>query len=379
MRLPEGYDERDTKIAKLKKAIYGTKQASRCWNKKFLKALTKEGFVQSKIDPCVFVRVNKDGSKTLVGVFVDDVILAGKEEDLKVVREIMMSLFKMRDLGKLAWILGIKIERDSEKLQMSQEVYTEAVLVKFGMQDSKPVLTPLPTTIETTTHEAITPFDNVKLYQKMIGALIYLSDKTRPDITYSVNFLASKMSAPTIYYFNLAKRVMRYLNGTRHLKLTFNNRNAELIGYSDASYAEDKIDRRSTSGFAFMKNGAAISWKSKKQKIVTLSSMEAEYVALTNAAKEGIYLRNLSNEHQPTTKPMVLYEDNQSAIKTAENKIHNERSKHIDVRYHFIREQVEQKKFVLKYIPTTDQIADIFTKPLGNILHYKFTTRLGLL
>ena len=187
------------------------------------------------------------------------------------------------------------------------------------------------------------------------------------------------MSAPTIYYFNLAKRVMRYLNGTRHLKLIFNNRNAEMIGYSDASYAEDKVDRRSTSGFVFMKNGAAISWKSKKQKIVTLSSMEAEYVALTNAAKEGIYLRNLSNEHQPTTKPMLLYEDNQSAIKTAENKIHNERSKHIDVRYHFIREQVELKKFVLKYIPTTDQIADIFTKPLGNILHFKFTTRLGLL
>jgi hypothetical protein len=173
---------------------------------------------------------------------------------------------------------------------------------------------------------------------------------------------------------------MRYLNGTKELKLTYNKKET-IAGYNDASYAEDKIDRKSTSGYVFMMNGGAISWRSGKQKIVTLSSMESEYVALTDAAKEGLFLKQLINEQQPNriNQPIIIYEDNQSSIKTAQNRIHNNRSKHIDVRHHFIREQVEMKNIKIEYIPTTDQIADIFTKALGATLHVKHTRNLGLL
>jgi hypothetical protein len=253
------------------------------------------------------------------------------------------------------------------------------VLEKFGMKDSKPTPTPFPFKWNNDVTDATTPFENINLYQQIVGSLIYLSNKTRPDIAYTVGMLARHMKEPTKHDYDLSKRVMRYLNGTKNLKLIY-NKIETIAGYSDASYAEND-DRTSTCGYVFMMNGGAISWKSTKQKIVTLSSMESEYVALTDAAKEGLFLKQLINEQQPNNndKPILIYEDNQSAIKTSQNRIHNSRSKHIDVRHHFIREQVERKQIKLEYIPTTDQIADIFTKSLGFILHAKHTRNLGLM
>jgi hypothetical protein len=290
----------------------------------------------------------------------------------------LMGEFKMRDLGDLSWILGIKVERTPEKIELSQQAYIKSVLEKFGMQDSKPSPTPLPYKWENDTTDATVPFANIQLYQQIVGSLIYLSNKTRPDIAFSVGILARHMSNPTKHDYDLSKRVMRYLNGTREMKLTY-NKIERIAGFSDASFADDKIDRTSTSGYVFMMNGGAISWRSGKQKTVTLSSMESEYVALNDAAKEGIFLKQLINEQQPNdNQPIVIYEDNQSAIKTSQNRIHNNRSKHIDLRHHFIRKQVEEKNIQVKYIPTTDQTADIFTKPLAFILHGKHTKGLGL-
>ena len=245
------------------------------------------------------------------------------------------------------------------------------------MQDSKPQSTPFPVKWDNDISDATVPFENIKLYQQIVGSLLYLSNKTRPDISYSVGILARHMSNPNKCDYDLSKRIMRYLNGTREMKLTYNKKEP-IVGYSDASYAEDKLDRKSTGGYVFMMNGGAISWRSIKQKVVSLSSMEAEYVALTDAAKEGLFLQQLINEFSREKKPMLIYEDNQSAIKTAQNRIINNRSKHIDVRHHFIREQVELKQMEIKYIPTTDQTADIFTKALGAILHVKHTKALGL-
>jgi hypothetical protein len=251
------------------------------------------------------------------------------------------------------------------------------------MSDSKPTPTPLPTKIEelSKSKEANIPYNNIKRYQQIIGALIYLSNTTRPDITFSVNYLARKMSKPSQQDYLFSKKVLRYLNGTRNLKLTFMKERRELIGYSDASYAEDKFDRKSTGGYLFMMNGGAISWKSSKQKIVTLSSCEAEYVALSDAAKEAIWLRSLAKNIKKNLKdqPIIIYEDNQSTMKLAKNLIQSDKSKHIDVRHHFIREKVNEKRIELMYIPTTDQVADIFTKSLGRILHEKFTRALGLM
>ena len=314
-----------------------------------------------------------------MSIFVDDLIISAEETEAKKVRKMLMSEFKMRDLGNLSWILGIRVERNKEKIELSQQAYINTILEKFGMENSKPTSTPLPFKWDNNVTDATAPFENIKLYQQIVGSLIYLSNKTRPDISFAVGLLARHMSKPTKHDYDLSKRVMRYLNGTRELKLTY-NKIEPIAGFSDASYAEDKIDRKSTSGYVFMMNGGAISWRSVKQRIVTLSSMESEYVALNDAAKEGLFLKQLINEQNPTNqrKPMIIYEDNQSAIKTAENRIHNDRSKHIDIRHHFIREQVEKKKVQIKYVPTAYQTADIFTKALGANLHFRHTEGLGL-
>jgi hypothetical protein len=174
------------------------------------------------------------------------------------------------------------------------------------------------------------------------------------------------------------KRILRYLQGTKDIKLIYNKEKSELCGYSDASYAEDKKDRHSTSGQVHLKNGGAISWKSKKQKIVSLSSMEAEYIALTDATKEGIWLKKMEKELNEDHTILTIYEDNQSAIKTANNKIHNDRSKHIDVRYHFIREKIENGELKLVYCPTEYMVADIMTKALGKVAHVRLRMAMGL-
>jgi hypothetical protein len=382
MRLPPGYENEkgEREVVKLLKSIYGLRQAPRCWNKKFVRTLLDMGFVQSNADPCLFVREEKNGERTLIDVFVDDLVIAAR--DASEIKRRLMRKFEMRDLGKLSWILGMKVERSEEKIEISQEVYINQILEKFSMQDAKIAPTPLPSKIDqlTTSKEAKMLFNNIKRYQKIIGALLYLSNTTRPDITYAVNFLARKMSMPSNQDYLLSKRILRYLKGTKSLKLTFEKKSIEIAGYSDASYAEDKSDRKSTGGYVFMMNGGAVSWKSSKQKIVTMSSCEAEYVTLSDAAKEAIWLIELSKNvnKKERVKTIRIYEDNQSTIKTAKNPIQSERTKHIDVRHHFIREKVAEKRIEIEYIPTTDQIADIFTKSLGRVLHGKFTRALGL-
>jgi hypothetical protein len=337
------------------------------------------GFDQSDADPCLFIREEERGERTLIDVFVDDLVIAAR--DVEDIKKKLMREFQMRDLGKLSWILGMKVERSKEKIELSQEAYINLIVEKFGMKDAKIAPTPLPSKIEqlAESSESRVPFNNIKRYQKINGALIYLSNTTRPDITFSVNFLARKMSAPTQQDYLFSKRILRYLKGTSSLKLTFDKID-KIAGYSDASYAEDKKDRKSTGGYVFKMNGGAISWKSSKQKIVTMSSCEAEYVTLSDAAKEAIWLIKLKRnvENKKKDEVITIFEDNQSTIKTAKNPIQSDRTKHIDVRHHFIREKVEEKKIEVKYIPTTDQIADIFTKSLGRVLHMKFVKALGL-
>ncbi len=244
------------------------------------------------------------------------------------------------------------------------------------MQDSKSTSTPLPPKPQADENNN-TPFKDVNLYQQLIGSLIYLSNATRPDIAYAVGFLARSMQAPTEADWVNGKRVLRYLKGTHGLYLNYNNTKiAE--GYSDSSYAEEK-DRKSVGGYVFKQAGAAITWRSTKQEIVAQSSMEAEYIALAEAGKEALWIRKLQSEIFPNVKnPTKIFEDNQSTIKLSNNPIHTNRSKHISVRYHAIRDIIQKKLVQVDYLPTTDMIADIMTKSLGRILHDKFVKLLGL-
>ncbi len=351
MRLPIGYDEKERKIVRLIKSLYGLRQSPRCWNEKFVRAMKEMEFMQSQADPCVFIRDEKNGERSIITVFVDDLIIASK--NYKEVKEMLMKKFKMRDLGELKWILGMRVERSDEKIEISQEAYVNEILDKFDMSDSKPAPTPLPQKVEELSmmsEESKKIYPNKKRYQSILGALLYLSNTTRPDITYSVNFLARKMSNPSELDYSFAKRVLRYLNGTRKMKLRYDQKGEMLVGFSDASYAEDKKDRKSTSGYTFISNGGAISWKSNKQPTVTLSSCEAEYVALANAAKEAMWLKSLCREvdKKGRNEPIIIFEDNQSTIMFANNPIQSERTKHIEIKYHYIRERVAEGKIEVK-------------------------------
>ena len=377
MRLPEMCGDNSGKVVRLLRSLYGLKQASRCWNKKAVNAILEKGYTQSTADPCMFYRV-RDNKTEILTLFVDDCLVMGKRESIDEVIGGLSKEFKLRNLGPVKLILGIKVDRTPDSISLSQSSYIRSVLTRFGMNDCKPASTPMPTKLTTDAKENLTLFDDVNLYQQLIGALIYISNNTRPDITYSVSVLARDMAKPTIYSYQLAKRVLRYLQGTINAKLTFNkNNNNQLVGYSDASYAEND-DRKSTTGMLFVANGGSISWKSKKQQIVALSSMEAEYIALTSTAKEALWLRKIEAELKGRRESMIIHEDNQSAIKLASNSITNDRSKHIDVRYHFIRDRIHRGEINLNYIPTKFQLADLMTKGLPKDQHYALAKGMGL-
>jgi len=373
MEQPEGYVNDPNMVCHLRKSLYGLKQAPRCWNAKFRDFMAKQKFIQSAADPCLFIFRDNSGL-VLVALYVDDLVITGNGNLVTWTKSILGKQFDMKDLGDLKYILGILVERDDSGLYLSQSTYIDKILKTFKMEKCKPMHTPAlpPSGIQS---EPL-PVDNS--YKQAVGSLLYLSTRTRPDLAFAVGAVARQMHNPTMEDWNSIKRILRYLQATRNYVLKYSVENSEILGYSDASYAPVADDRKSTSGFFFISNGA-ISWRSKKQPIISLSSMEAEYIALADAAKEGIWLNRLEKEIFPENTPkVILLEDNQSTIKTAKNDIINERSKHIDVRYHFIRENIQADKLEIRYCPTDQMVADALTKPLGRTKLELFVAEMGL-
>ena len=380
MEIPEAFDlidaDRRNHVLKLNKAIYGLKQASRNWNKKFTSVIVAMGFVQSLADPCIFYKYNQDGNLiSAIGIFVDDCLIAGGPHEIELASNKLKNLFAMHDLGLLSFALGIKFEQSVGSIKLSQTAYIDKILEKYKLMDATPCNTPLPSDFENDSK----PFENIHLYQSLIGSLIYLMNATRPDIAYAVSYLARSMQKPTEENWRNAKQIVRYLKGTRNVHLEFRRNDKHLFGYSDASYAEEK-NRKSVSGYVFQQAGASITWRSSKQPIIAQSSMEAEYIALAEAAKECEWLRKLQKEFFPkkSFSSTIIFEDNQSAIKLTKNPLHSNRSKHIDVRYHRIQELVATKVIDVIHLAGTEMVADIMTKSLGKILHAKFVAGLGL-
>ncbi len=337
---------------------------------------------QSDADPCVFLKSHEENGVTIIdiiiGVFVDDCFVVGGDDQIQLYKDLLMNRFKMHDIGLLSFALGIKFDQKSNgTIQMSQNLYVDKIIDKFGMNDCKIIDTPL--ALKSALQSESPIFEDVNKYQQLVGSLIYLSNSTRPDIAYAVSFLARSMHAPKEIDWISGKRVLRYLKGTRDLALNYSQKDRELIVYSDSSYAEEK-DYKSVGGYVTMQAGAAITWKSTKQSIVAQSSMEAEYIALAEAAKETLWLRKLQAEIRPSqiSVPTTIYEDNQSTIKLSKNPIHSNRSKHIAVRYHMIQDLVNDKVIHIEYKPTDQMVADIMTKSLGKILHERFVADMGL-
>lgn len=279
-----------------------------------------------------------------------------------------MTFFDMKDLGEAKSFLGIQLTRDRDAgiIYIDQEKYIRDLLVKFQMTECNPISTPMDTQTKLSK-----PEENDKIdapYQELIGSLLFLSRITRPDIIYAINYLSRFNNCFGKEHWIAAKRVLRYLKGTINRKIAY-SKNAESIseicGFSDADFANDPVDRRSTTGFVFIMAGGAITWNSRKQPTIALSTTEAEYMAMSLAVQEVLWLETLKAEILPKAGRIILHVDNQSALQLAKNATFHNRTKHIDVKHHFVRAALEEKKLELKYICTKDMTADLFTKALA--------------
>lgn len=373
MQQPDGYIEagKENLVCKLKKSLYGLKQAPKCWNEVVDAFLMKLGFERSYADYGIYIKnQTSDQERIIIALYVDDLLIAtSKRVALNEVKKQLEKRFKIRDLGPLSYFLGISVKRHrpSRILSLSQEVYISEMLKTFNMEDSKAVSTPegdldLEMPLNLTELQC-----SSTLYRSIVGSLMYAMIATRPDIANAVRVLSTHLNDSSQEHFVAAKRVLRYLQGTRDLVITYDgNKGLTLKGFSDSDWAGDKRERRSVSGYVFMLAGAPVTWKSVKQRTVALSSTEAEYMGLCEAAKEAVWLRQLlTHVGIPQENPTIIHEDNQGAIALAKNPQHHNRTKHIDIRFHYIRERVMKvKDIVLQYTPTANMIADIFTKRL---------------
>ena len=369
MKQPEGYaaKRKEHLVCKLKKSIYGLKQNPRCWNFTLDGCLKKMGFVQATDDPCLYVAL--EGEIFLIAVYVDDILLAGKDDErMAAVKQAFSQEFQVKDMGELHHFLGMKVVQDQEtgNVWIGQKSYLESILRSFGMENCKAIHTPVDASAKLM--KAVDNDTDVdqKLYQSAVGSLLYLSLATRPDITFAVNNVAKFCAKPGKQHWTAVKRIFCYLKGTQHYGLLYKKGNSDnCSGFSNADWSGNFDDRKSTSGYVFQIGKTAISWRSKKKTCVALSTAKAEYVALSSTVQESLWLQQLlADLSKEPTKSMVIYEDNQSAIIMAKDPQFHGRSKHIDIKYHFIREQVTKRSLKLKYCKSADMVADIMTKGL---------------
>ena len=305
------------------------------------------------------------------------------DERLEQIKQDICQTFDVKDLGKLHHFLGMKIVQNDATgdVWMGQPAYIERVLKKYGMQDAKSVSTPVDLGTKLAKFADGDEIFDHSVYQSAIGSLLYLSTGTRPDIAFAVSNVAKFSSNPGTKHWKAVKRILRYLKGTAGLGLLYLATNTdELHGYSDSDWAGDLDDRKSTSGYLFRLSGAPISWRSRKQTSVALSTAEAEYVSLSSATQEVMWLRRLTSElKNGPTKATVLYEDNQSAIAMTRKAQFHGRAKHIAIRHHFVREKVSEGVVELKYCPTDRMIADMLTKGLSCAVFERLRNEAGII
>ena len=374
MEQPEGFKAKGKEhlVCQLKKSLYGLKQASRQWYKKFDSFMANHGYCRTTADHCVFVKKFGDGDFIILLLYVDDMLIVGHDE-IKIARlkKELSKSFAMKDLGPAKQILGMRITRDRQngKLWLSQERYVEKVLERFNMSNAKAVSTPLAGHFKLSTKQCPNNEKDKKEMEKVpyssaVGSLMYAMVCTRPDIAQAVGVVSRFLSNPGREHWNAVKWILRYLKGTSKQCLCFGNGNAMLESYTDADMAGDIDARRSTSGYLMKFGGAAISWQSKLQKCVALSTTEAEYIAATEACKETLWLKKFLQELGMKQERYELYCDSQSAIHLCKNSTFHSRSKHIDVRYHWIRDVLDSKELVIEKIHTDHNVADMMTKSL---------------
>jgi transposase InsO family protein len=384
MRQPPGFEIPGSEhlVLRLKKALYGLKQAGRQWYKTLRALMMDLDFTCSAADPALFYIVDEEFI-LMIGVHVDDCMMLGTSNDA--MRECLKKIEARYPLVETGdrWALGFELAHDriAGTVTMSQSAYIDTLAARFNLTAANPLSIPLdPHTnlFNASVSEDEREVMRTKPYARLIGSLMYAAVATRPDIAYAVSTLARFMSDPAMVHWEAAKRVLRYLIGTKSLALTFGLDRSGFVAYSDSDWASQP-HRHSISGAAYLYDGAAIAWSSRKQSIIALSSTEAEYIAASNAAREIVWFDHLASEldHQ-FSLPVDLRMDNQGAIALAQNGLMNARNKHIDIHYHFIRDSIDNNLISLQYTPTNDMVADALTKALPRAKLEYFRHLMGL-
>jgi len=388
MHQPEGFSEegKENMVCRLKKSLYGLKQASRQWYMKFESFMHKEGFQKCNADRYCFFKRYKS-SYIILLLYVDDMLVAGSDiDEIKNLKTQLSKEFDMKDLGPAKKILGMQITRDKQKgvLQLSRAEYINRVLQRFNMGDAKPVSTPLASHFRLSREQSPQTEEEKELmakipYASAIGILMYAMVCTRPDISHAVVVVSRFMSNPGKAHWEAVKWILRYLRGTIGKCLYFGKREIKVEGCVDSDFAGEVDHRRSTTGCIFTVGTRAVSWMSRIQKIIALSTTEAEYVAVTVASKELIWLQGLLTNLGFIQERCALYSDSQSAIHLAKNSAFHSRTKHIGLRYHFIRSLLEDEVLTLIKIQGSKNPTDMLTKVVAINILKLCSTSVGLL
>lgn len=380
VKQPEGYEDGTENVCKLKKTLYGLRESPRAWYECLDKFLLKTGFKRSKYDYCLYTMEIKIDKIYLI-IFVDDILVCcKKQQNLDKVKRSLVYHFKIKDLGLVKNYLGININYDQKigKMTLSQEKYIESLAEKYELHNAKLYNTPMEENLKC--QPAINSCENIK-YRNLIGELLYISYGTRPDISFSVNYLSRFQSCYDSSHYKYALRILKYLYYTKELKFNFDRCFSEdiLTCYVDADWAGDPIDRRSTTGYIISLFGNIIEWKSKKQNSVTKSSTQAEYVALSEAVSEVLSLKDLLTDFEINiVEPIKIYEDNLGAVDISHLGNFTKKSKYIEVHYHFVNENYVDGIIDIIKIETNENIADILTKALGRNKFEYFKENLNL-
>ena len=379
---PPGYVKKgyEDQVYKLKKALYGLKQAPRAWYTRIDAYLLQHGFQKCPYEHTLYIKSNLDGDLFIICVYVDDLIFTGNcKAMIDEFREAMTSQFEMTNMGLMSYFLGIEVQQTNEGIFISQQKYARDILRRLRMESLKPIRTPVAERLKLK-KDGCGELINPTYFKSIVGSLRYLTC-TRPDITYGMGIISRFMETPRQSHLQAAKWILRYVSGTLDNGIFYSySNNFRLVGYTDSDWVGDAETQKSTSGYAFFLGSGSFSWSSKKQQVVALSSAEAEYMAATSTACQAVWLRRMLNELMHEQEgPTKIMCDNKSAIALAKNPVFHGRSKHIGIKYHYIRELVKSEEIELEFCRSEDQVADILTKPLKADMFEKLKMMLGVI
>lgn len=390
IELPEGPWQSKERVVKLQKSLYGLKQSPHCWNERLNNVLTEFNLQRSDADDCIYVG-SYGADKIYLALYVDDGLVFCKSKNT--LRKFLNQIGKVFDIkiSEPRCFVGLEIERDRDRnwLKIHQASYTQQLIERFNMKEAKGMSIPvdphtrLSKEMSPNTQAGKEEMDRIP-YASLVGSLLFAANVTRFDIAFGVNVLSRYLQNPGLQHWKAAKRILRYLKETETEGITYSKQmgSKRPVSYSDADFAGDEDERRSTSGYIIILQGGPVSWSSRLQKTISLSTAEAELVAATKVAQELMWLRkllaNLQGIEEKELKPILLNCDNQAAISLTKNPGCHQRTKHIDKDYWFVRKVAENEKVEIQYCPTEIQLADILTKGLTKARFWKLKQQLQL-